>query len=65
MRRFAGELPEGRLTRPFEFTAKFDDIAIDGYGCLLPMDRATNGDIATKTALLMGWRDASTELSEL
>ncbi len=56
---FAGELPEDD-DAALEYLAKFDDIAIDGYGCLLPMDRATSGDIATKTALLMGWRDAST-----
>ncbi|MES3825942.1 SNF2-related protein [Escherichia coli] len=56
---FAGELP-GDDDAALEYLAKFDDIAIDGYGCLLPMDRATSGDIATKTALLVGWRDAST-----
>lgn len=56
---FAGELPEDD-DAALEYLAKFDDIAIDGYGCLLPMDRATSGDIVTKTALLVGWRDAST-----
>ncbi|ECN6793080.1 helicase SNF2 [Salmonella enterica subsp. enterica serovar Typhimurium] len=56
---FKGELPEDD-DEALEYLAKFDDIAIDGYGCLLPMGRATSGDIKSKVALLVGWRDAST-----
>ncbi|HCS6315415.1 TPA: DEAD/DEAH box helicase family protein [Escherichia coli] len=56
---FKGELPEDD-DQALEYLAKFDDIAIDGYGCLLPMGRATSGDIKSKVALLVGWRDAST-----
>lgn len=55
---FAGELPADD-DDALEYLAKFPDIAIDGYGCLLPMGRATSGDIKSKVTSLVGWRDGA------
>lgn len=56
---FAGELPASDEDA-LEYLARFPDIALDGYGCLLPIGRATSGDITTKVAALVAWRDSAT-----
>ncbi|MDV1094927.1 SNF2-related protein [Raoultella ornithinolytica] len=56
---FTGELP-GDDEAALDYLAKFPDIAIDGSGCLLPMGRATSGEISSKVAALVGWRDGVT-----
>lgn len=56
---FAGELPADDEAA-LDYLAKFPDIAIDGSGCLLPMGRATSGDIKSKITALVGWRDSAT-----
>jgi hypothetical protein len=55
---FTGELPEND-DDALTFLAKFPEIAIDGYGCLLPIGRATSGDIKSKVTMLVGWRDSA------
>lgn len=55
---FTGELPQDDKAA-LEYLVGFPGIAIDGFDCLLPMGRATSGDISAKIPVLMSWRDSA------
>ncbi|EPL8679418.1 hypothetical protein N0P70_005411 [Klebsiella michiganensis] len=58
---FTGDLPADD-DAALEYLAKFPDIALDGYGGLLPIGRATSGDIKNKVPQLVEW--AKTAIGE-